>query len=89
MRSHYVQHFSSIIPANTPILLIALEYDQAEMNGPPFSVTADEVQQLYQPRYHIELLHTHDALAEEPHFRNKGLTQLTEKVYKLIPKSVA
>jgi thiopurine S-methyltransferase len=41
-----------------PQLLICLEYDQAAMGGPPFSVTADEVRRLYGGTYDVNMLET-------------------------------
>lgn len=37
-------------------LLVTYAYDQSAMSGPPFSVTADDVQELYGSHYTIELL---------------------------------
>lgn len=89
MRQSYVQHFYSIVPAAAPVLLVTLEYDQNEMSGPPFSVSETEVRQFYSQRYHIENLQSQDVLEDEPHFRSKGLTRLTEKIYRLRPEAPA
>ena len=87
MRIDYVRHMTTIIPAGTVTLLISMEYPQTQMAGPPFSVEEDEVHALYDGNYQIELLHTMDVLAENPRFRERGLTRLGEKVYRLIVDS--
>jgi thiopurine S-methyltransferase len=85
MREPYAAHLMRVVPSDTPILLVTLEYDQSEMAGPPFSVSESEVEALYRERYHVDRLHLHDALEKAPNFRRKGLTALTEKVYLLTP----
>ncbi len=85
MRVSYAQHLLSILPPSVPALLITLEYDQHEMKGPPFSVQEAEVHAFYAHHYHLERLLVLDALADEPGFRQRGLTWLDEKVYVLTP----
>lgn len=86
MRTRYAQHLTKILPPAVQILLITLEYDQREMKGPPFSVHEAEVRDFYEERYAVERLHALDALADEPGFRQRGLTRLDEKVYVLTPR---
>lgn len=42
-----------------PQLLISYEYDQNQMDGPPFSVTASEIQRLYEAYYQIKLIESY------------------------------
>lgn len=86
MRRDYVRHMLENLPGHASQLLITLEYDQDEMNGPPFSVFEDEVRELYQDAYAIDVLADDDVWAETPRFRDKGLTWLQEKVYRLTPR---
>ena len=74
---------ASLVPATAPNLLITLDYPPEEMNGPPFAVTAREVEALYGEHYDVMLLHSEDCLAREPRFRKKGLTRLVESVFLL------
>jgi thiopurine S-methyltransferase len=46
LRRRYAKHLLVLAPA-APQLLITLDYDQRLMNGPPFSVPAAEVRDLY------------------------------------------
>jgi thiopurine S-methyltransferase len=65
------------------MLLITLEYDQAEMLGPPFSVPTDEVSRNYAGSFSIKLLEAADIVDERPRWRKVGLTALTESVFRL------
>lgn len=78
MRQRYVDHLLSIVPAAAPILLFSLEYDSAEMEGPPFSVSVDEVRDRFASRRPVQLLESRDIHAEDPGLASRGLTALTE-----------
>jgi thiopurine S-methyltransferase len=67
------------------MLLITLQYDQAEMRGPPFSVPTDEVIQRYQDALTIETLESENIIDERPRWRKVGLTALQETVFSLNP----
>ena len=83
MRERYVSHMVSILPPATQILLIAFDYPQAEMPGPPFAVSQSEVEVLYQKHAEIRLLAQMDVLAQNPRFRQRGLSRMQESVYLL------
>jgi thiopurine S-methyltransferase len=85
MRGRYVEHLAAILPAAARTLLVTLEYPEAEMDGPPFSVREREVHALYGARYRIALRLEADVLTQHPAFRAKGLTSLLEKAYLLTP----
>jgi len=59
VRSRYTAHLMEITQ-RAPQLLITFVYDQAEMPGPPFSVSDEEVRRHYGERYRLELLETRD-----------------------------
>lgn len=83
MRPRYVRHLDSLLPDSARVLLVALEYPQQEMTGPPFSVSRSEVERLFGPDYRSELVRSEDCLVREPRFREKGLSRLEERVYVL------
>ena len=83
MRSAYASQLRQLVPQGTPMLLITMEYDQAHMQGPPFSVEPDEVEALFAADWRIESLHQADILGKEPRFRERGLSRLAEHVYLL------
>ncbi len=49
MRQRYARHMR-VLAGNAPQLLVTLEYDQQQVEGPPFSVPAAEVHGLFSPR---------------------------------------
>lgn len=83
MRPRYARHLCSLLRAQTVMLLISLEYPEQEMKGPPFSVHEPEVRQLFEDEMHIEKVLELEVLKENPRFIQRGLTALTEKVYRL------
>lgn len=87
MRKRYVAKLFDVLPTQTAILLITLEYNQAVMTGPPFSVSEMEVQALYGKKYGIRKLQQKDVLPEYPRFAQQGLANLLESVYLLQPVS--
>lgn len=85
-RGLYAERLTDLIPDQTRCLLLTCDYPQQEMNGPPFSVTPAEVNQLFGPHYLIDHVHSQDALVNEPRFRQKGLTRFDEHVFILQKK---
>lgn len=59
MRAVYALHVAHIT-GNAPQLLITFEYDTSRLEGPPFSISDDEVMRRYGDRYDISTLATGD-----------------------------
>lgn len=59
MRDRYTEHLVQISD-NAPQLVIAYEYDQRVIGGPPFSVSNDEVRRHYTDSYDLTLLASSD-----------------------------
>lgn len=57
MRTQYSEHLTSITNTASQFL-ICFEYDQSQMNGPPFSINALEVKLQYTHAYGITLIET-------------------------------
>ena len=72
-RQDYVKHLHSILPSGTQYLLVAMEYDQSKMSGPPFSVSEQEIRALFEPFATVTKV-------EEFQFSRKGVNTI-EKVY--------
>lgn len=83
MRVRYVQQMVKILAPATPILLVAFDYPQHEMPGPPFALSAAEINALYAAHADIDLLEKIDVLAQNPRFQKRGLTRLEESIYLL------
>jgi thiopurine S-methyltransferase len=81
----YAEQLLALLPARAAMLLITLEYDGGEMQGPPFSTPAEQVRRLYGGRCTVEAIESVDALADNPGLRARGVTALTETVWRLIP----
>ncbi len=86
LRPGYLAHLDSLIGPRTRVLLITLDYDQAQMAGPPFAVGEAEVRAHYAGRFDIQPLAAVDVPAESPGFRARGVTALTERVFALHPR---
>ena len=77
----------AVLPATARILLVTLEYPQAEWPGPPFAVAPSEIETLFGERFTIRDLYSEDALARKASFKEKGLTRLIERVQLLSPRA--
>jgi thiopurine S-methyltransferase len=59
MRDNYTSHLMKITNA-APQLLICYEYNQQLINGPPFSITAEEVKRHYAATYQLQPIESKD-----------------------------
>ncbi|MDT8387199.1 MAG: thiopurine S-methyltransferase [Thiogranum sp.] len=82
MRADFARHLSALLP-DAVMLLLTMEYPQEQMSGPPFSVSEREVRELFEPDWSVTLLYSEDILSTESKFRDRGLTRLVEKTYRL------
>lgn len=83
MRERYARHLVSILPPTTQILLVTFDYPQAEMQGPPFAVSVQEVEALYGKHAGIHLLAQEDVLAQNPRFLERGVSRMQENIFLL------
>ena len=83
MRERYAREIYGKLPQGYRGLLITLDYPQAQMQGPPFSVEEPEVRRLFEPQWKIDLRERRDILAEQPSFSDSGVTALHTAVYAL------
>ncbi|MFZ3282000.1 thiopurine S-methyltransferase [Pseudomonas sp.] len=83
MRERYAAHLQQILAQGVEGLLITLDYDQAQMPGPPFAVADDEVQRLLGDVWQVQVLEEQDVLAESGRFLQAGVTRLEERVYRV------
>lgn len=77
LRRRYAAHLAAIVPEDVAVLVVAFEYEQAEMDGPPFSVTRDEIADLFGD-FEVDLLIDDDALDPNGDLAARGLTELRE-----------
>lgn len=85
MREAYAQHLARILPRDCQGLLVSLDYEQALMDGPPFSVPDEEVLRLLAERWQPQLLHVEDCIQapQSARFVERGLRRMDERVYGL------
>ncbi|WP_166224385.1 thiopurine S-methyltransferase [Pseudomonas atagonensis] len=83
MRERYAAHLQQILPQGVQGLLITLDYDQAQMPGPPFAVPDAEVQRLLGGGWQVERLEEQDVLRDSWKFLQAGVTRLEERVYRV------
>ena len=83
MRQCYVDFFKESLAPQTKMLLNTIDYDQAQMPGPPFAISADLVKLYYNKKATIERLH-HEVINEiAPHLAAKGLQRAFNELYLL------
>ncbi|MCS0061760.1 thiopurine S-methyltransferase [Vibrio parahaemolyticus] len=80
MREEYVARLKLLLNPGGRILLVALNYPQEEMAGPPFSVPLEEIQQLF-AGYKVTCLNVDQADEHHPKIAKKGLSHFSEEVY--------
>jgi thiopurine S-methyltransferase len=83
LRGRYVEHLTALTGTGTQTLLVTLEYPQAEMKGPPFSVDFADVHRHYSPHHSIHELARRDVLENESRMRARGVSSLTEVCYQI------
>jgi len=83
VRNRYAAHLMQLTN-KAPQLLICYEYDQAAMEGPPFSVSAEEVHRYYDEVYELTLL-----VSTPVPGGLKGQAPAKENLWRLMPKSSA
>ena len=83
MRQGYVEQLTRLCPAPVQSLLITLFYEQSQMDGPPFAVSPEEVQELFSPLFEVSEIARLDILQQNPRFRERGLEWFEEHIYLL------
>lgn len=85
LREDYAALLRSLLP-DVPQMLVCIDYDQQAMSGPPFSVTPEQVEELYGEKFQIDVLNSSDVLEDNLRFKQRGLTCMQETVYHLRPR---
>lgn len=84
MRPAYAQKLLQISGHQTKIFLQTFEYDQNEMNGPPFSVPEKEIRKYFGEHFSLTLLHKESKFDDLAKFQRRGLSSfLDEKIFLL------
>ncbi len=81
MQPEYAEKLAELMPFQSQILLIGLDYNQHEMQGPPFAIPRISVQTLFEDDFNVTLLEARDGLTKSEHLAKKGVTRLEEAAY--------
>jgi thiopurine S-methyltransferase len=80
LRGRYVTHTKSLLADGASVLLVALEYDQSVVDGPPFALEPDELAGYFGD---LERVSEQDDIDNcPPKFREAGLTEIREVVWR-------
>ncbi|PAU95144.1 hypothetical protein CK503_02795 [Aliifodinibius salipaludis] len=87
-RPHHAKKIIDLCNTDTQILIQTFEYNQSEMNGPPFSVDEQELQKLFGNQFELVCMREQSKLEELQQFKRRGLSSyLTEKIFHLTPSN--
>lgn len=84
LRQSYVQKLSQFLETSGQLLLLSMQFNHKQDNIPPFSISNDEIEDLFSAKHHVELLHqqTHQ-LTQADHLFVRGLTAITHQAHKI------
>lgn len=80
VQEQYIEHLVTLIPVGSKILMLTIEYDQQQIEGPPYSVSLDEIKQRCGSHFHIDQLE-HEPGDVPEHLEEKGLQAADYAVY--------
>ncbi len=80
LRVQYAQHLDTIIPSGCQMLLLTVNYPQAQMDGPPFAVNQAEVVQLLK-HFECQQLHCFNDVKNDSLFKDANLDFLEKAAY--------
>ena len=78
MRVAYAASLARLTSPGARVLLVAFEYPQEMKGGPPFSVEAREIRELFETAFTVREVERLDILAESPKFAEIGIPALFE-----------
>lgn len=83
MRASYTSFIKANCPKLKTMLLGSFEYDQTKAEGPPFSVSEEEIRQAYEDQFSVELLEREITEDKNPRFEDKGIEAFYHTAYAL------
>lgn len=84
IRKAYMRKLLQGLPNKARWLLVTFEYDESLMQGPPFSVSQNEVQKYFEG-YDIRLVNKKEMIAIMPKAQSLGLKSIHQCVYMVTP----
>lgn len=86
MQQRYADKMAELMPAGSKVLLISLDYNPQEMQGPPHNISQARVSELFSSHFDVTLLEALKGPPRTDHLRNRGVTWLEEASYLLVRK---
>ena len=83
LRADYAVHMGRLTSPESKGLLLVISYDQDKMNGPPFSVSDENVRKLLGEAFDICELEHYSGAQRLGNLADRGLETLEERVYLL------
>lgn len=81
MRVRYVAHLNALLPPDARGLLVTLDYDPQDMDGPPFAVPPSEVAQHFGDRWAITPGPVRSVLDADGRYRERAMRFLHEQSF--------
>jgi thiopurine S-methyltransferase len=78
LRRRYAALLTRLLTPTARILLVSYDYNQNEINGPPFSVPEAEISDLFGSDFAIELLDRQDVTESHQTLKARGVTKIDE-----------
>jgi thiopurine S-methyltransferase len=85
-RRPYADHLKKILPPKSELFTIVIEYPQREMDGPPFSVTLEELKDLFSENFKIKKTHQVEIKKEKRGDKFQDLSFFIESSFQLTSK---
>ena len=82
-RDRYARLLARLLPPGCPLMVIAMDYPQQEMEGPPYSVPQPQIERLFSTDFECRLCHSEELLKESGRYADFGLSRMLEQVYLL------
>lgn len=83
MQPRYAAKMAELLPQGAKTLLISLDYDPREIEGPPFNITHARVDELFSATFNVSRVDAREGLSRSEHLRKRGITWLEEATYLL------
>lgn len=86
-RKEYVKKMTALLKPDCKIFLITLEYHiDSPPERPPFSVTPEEIDNLYANNFEIKLVNQEELTSIAPHLKKRGISVIQHRVYFMVKK---
>jgi thiopurine S-methyltransferase len=83
LQPRYAAKLAELMPPRAKGLLLGIDYDTRQMEGPPFATPETRVRELLSGTFDIALVDVRDGPPKSEAIRNRGVTRLQEAVYRL------